>query len=308
MTKKSTLVFGTDPEFFAGKKDENGKVWVLPPAVFRKDLGVDYIPDVKHPVFIDQMKDMGIIIMEDGCAFEETILPSTDWKELFERVNIGKKLLSDTILSHYPDYCDPEVYTLPTIRYDWNKWYEFRKDPEWLMSLIFGCDQDYDADNYEVKGKVVNALRHNKRYGGGHIHVSGSRAIKMNPILAIQSLKFSAGLAAVAFSETPELDRKRTYLYGRPAKFREQKYSKLFNGIPYTDSGVEYRTPSNSWTRSFAHATELFKWAEIGIRNLLEGGLVHELLENINVETQQAIITCDQPKAKELLAYVEARL
>lgn len=304
-----TLVFGTDPEFFA-KYEKDGKDFVLPPAWFRKYGKIPYAPGKRgHHIFLDAMEEFGVTVIEDGVAFEETVRPSTNWKELIERVNKGRELLSRFILSQFPNECSPDVATIPTINYDVQRWRkEGKEDPDFEMCFIFGCDQDYDADNSNAAGKVVDALKHKFRYGGGHIHVSGSESIKKEPLLAVQSLKLTAGLAAVAFSDTPELDRNRTYLYGKPAKYRQQEYSGLFEGIPFTDFGIEYRTPSNRWTSSFEHAEQLFKWAEIGIKNLLEGGLVLDLLDKINMEVRDAIINCNQAKAKELLSYIETRI
>jgi hypothetical protein len=304
----NTLVYGSDPEFFAGYK-KNDELFVLPAAYFRRFLKVPVPnPDDKHPIFIDRWEELGIILMEDGVAFEETILPDTNWENLFNRINIGKALLESELLSKFPEYCLSDVQTVPTISYDVERWQEFKKMPEFMMSMIFGCDRDFDAFNYKVKQPVINALKHNKRYGGGHIHVSGSPIIKEEPVLAIQCLALTAGLAAVAFSSTPELDKERTYLYGKPGKFRPQKYKSTFNGIPDTDFGVEYRTPSNSWTSSFEHAGQIFKWIEIGIRNLLEQKLGLELLPNLEEDLKDTIVNCNQVKAKEMLAFVEAKI
>lgn len=305
---KSQLVFGSDPEFFAGYK-KNDELFVLPAAYFRCMLGVPVNdPQERHPIFIDRFNESGVLVMEDGVAFEETILPDTNWENLFDRISLGKKFLSDEILSKFPEECLPDAQTVPTINYDVDRWQLYKKAPEFISSMVFGCDQDYDADNYTTVKRVVNALKHPFRYGGGHIHVSGSEKIKEEPILAIQSLKLTAGLAAVAFSDVPELDKGRTELYGKPAKFRTQQYKSLFNEMPFTDFGVEYRTPSNRWTNSFEHASQIFKWMEIGIHNLLEGGLVLELLEKINEETKDAIINCKQDVAKDLLSFVESRI
>lgn len=305
---KSTLVFGSDPEFFAAYI-KNGEHFVLPAGYFRKFLGITVSdPDSRHPVYINKMDECGVTVIEDGVAFEETVRPDTDWTKLFERIQLGKKILSDEILSKFPNECLPETQTLPTINFDVDRWQQYRKLPEFMNSMIFGCDRDFNALNFKAKNRTVNALKHEFRYGGGHIHVSGSEKIKEEPILAIQSLIFTAGLAAVAFSDTPELDKKRTYLYGKPDRFRPQQYNKLFNGIPNTDFGVEYRTPSNRWTNSFEHASQLFKWMEIGIHNVLEGNLVSEFMKTIVDDACNAILACDQPTAKQLLAYVESRI
>lgn len=308
----SKLVFGTDPEMFAGY-EKGGDTNVLPAAWFRKN-GIPFIPDPKdpdlnkHPVFIDNWKRDGVIIMEDGVAFEQSIMPSTDWKELFEKIQLGKSLISKEILSNFPRDCMPKVQTIPTIGFEVSKWKEFKDDPEFMMSLIFGCDPDRDAWNKNKKGKKVNALKHPERYGGGHVHISGSKQIIENPILAIQCLTISLGLAAVGYSDTPELDKKRTFLYGVPGKYRYQEYNELFNNIPYTNVGIEYRTPSNRWTESFNHAKKVFEWAEIGIINLLEKGLGLELIPKIGEDSCDAVISCDQEKALQLLSFVESRL
>ncbi len=299
------LVYGSDPEFFAGYK-KNNEFFVLPPAWFRVYGNVPYEPDIKHPVFLDALDDLGVLVMEDGVAFEFTAIPSTNWRDLFQRIENGKKLLSKAILSKFPDNCEPEVLTMPTINYDVKRWQN--ENDEFQMCLIFGCDQDKDAWANNKLGKKINALRHKFRYGGGHIHVSGCEEIRNEPMLTIQCLTLTAGLAAVAFSDKPELDKKRTYLYGRPGKYRFQEYSKQFNGIPNTEFGIEYRTPSNNWTSSIEHAEKLFKWVEIGIRNLLESKLGLELIPTIGKDACDAVVNCDQKKALELLSYVEAKL
>jgi hypothetical protein len=300
-----TLVFGTDPEFFAYYKKE-GKNYVLPAVYFRKYLGVPYFPDEKHPVFLDAWKDLGIIVMEDGVAFEQTILPSTNWKEVFERILKGNELLSKHILSKFPEHCEPDVLTVPTINYEVDRWKKEGKD--FKLSVIFGCDADKDADNPDYNSPIINALKHPYRYGGGHIAISGSEKIKEEPIWAIQSLKMTAGLCYIGFSSLPELDKERVSLYGKPAKYRVQNYGKLFENIPHTDVGIEYRTPSNLWTSSYEFAQRIFNWAEIGIKELLERNLVYELYKEIGKTSAEAIVNCDQKLALELLDYVESKL
>ena len=78
--------------------------------------------------------------------------------------------------------------------------------------------------------------------------------------------------------------------------------------MPDTNYGVEYRTPSNRWTNSFEHAEKLFKWIEVGIKNILLGGLTLELMEKIGHDACEAILACDQNTALDLLSYVEAKI
>lgn len=302
--KDSPLIFGTDPEFFASMKID-GKDFVVPPAYFRQYLGVGFAPNGTHPIFLEDA-DNGVKIIEDGVAFELTILPSQKWKDLYDKISYAKKLLSDSILRFFPKDCEPDVKTLPTINFDVERW--TKEDEEFQQCLIFGCDTDFDAWKAGKKGKVIDARKHPYRYGGGHIHISGSQAIKDQPILAIQCLTFTTGLAYVLNSDVPELEHLRTYLYGQPGRYRPQAYGKLFNDIPNTDFGVEYRTPSNSWTGNLKQAEQVFKWTEIGIRNLLEGGLGKELIAKFAKEAQEAVVSCDQKVAGEILSYIETRI
>lgn len=300
-----TLVIGSDPEFFAGYK-KDGKLYVMPPVWFRKYGNIQVKPDIKHPVFIDAMNKYGVLVMEDGVAFELTVKPSTVWEEVFERIQLGKKLLADIVLSRFPDDVEQEVFTHPTIRYELERW--DKEDKEFQLCNIFGCDQDRDAGNNDAKGKVVNALKHNKRYGGGHYHLSGRESIKNDPIAAINCQMITGGLATIAFSKNLNLNKMRTFLYGKPEKYRPQEYGKLYNNIPHTDFGVEYRTPSNEWTGSFDMATELFKWAKRGVFDLLETKLGMELYKEIKFDARDAILQANQEKAIQLLAYVESRI
>lgn len=298
----SKIVFGSDPEYFAGHK-KDGEWYVVPPAYFRTFLDVDSFPNGRHPVFIDRIGDLGVMIIEDGVAFEQTVRPSTDWKELYERMRIGRELLSNEILSKFPDECSPETLVLPTINYEVNRW--SRMGDEFQNCLIFGCDQDFDAWKANAAGKVVDALQHPFRYGGGHMHISGVEFFREEPILSVKALSLTVGLAAVAFSPLPELDKARTYLYGRPGKYRFQQYRDLFDEIPNTNFGIEYRTPSNMWTSSLEHAEQVFNWATFCVRTLIEGGLYKKAIKKFGTEARRSIIECDQNTAKSILKELE---
>lgn len=299
----SKLVFGSDPEVFLGYK-KDGNLFVMPPAFFRVNGIVPYMENGRHPVF-DMDKENGITTVEDGVAFEFAVKPSTKWEEVFDRISLGKERLLKYIASQTNEV-EQEVFSVPTINYEVDRW--SKENDEFQNCLIFGCDQDFDAWNHNKAGKVVDAKLHPYRYGGGHIHISGSKLIGDEPILAIQCLTLTLGLAAVANSKVPNLEKDRTFLYGQPGKYRQQKYGQQFENIPYTEIGIEYRTPSNSWTNSFEHAKEVFKWAEIGITVLLEQGLGVKLIKKLSADAKKAILGCDQKMAFEILNYVEEKV
>lgn len=302
MTEKTEILWGADPEMFATYKDANGDLCVMPPVCFRRDFGAKVEPNANHPIFmrVDDVK-----IHEDGGAFEFSLLPDHDWKSLFTRINNAKEEFGKSFLSRF-DQVDPELQPLPSVKWEVERWSSEGADFE--FATRFGCDPDEDAFSSIFKkrsrSKGFDATTHPWRYAGGHIHVSGVKEIQDSPLIAIRSLALTAGLAAVAYSDTPDLDRERTFRYGLPGKFRIQNYGSLYNDIPYSNSGVEYRTPSVRWTANYNLAQQVFSWAEIGIKNLLVGSLYNELSDEIIVEATHAIVEIDQTKALQLLSHV----
>ncbi len=299
MTK---LLFGADPEAEAVYK-KNGVLYALPPYVFRTELGVPASDDKKHPVFL---QGDGWKAHEDGANWEFAVRATHDPLELFQTMQDGARTVSEQILSQFPDYCQPNLQFLPSIRWENERWKNMPED--FFMSTRFGCDPDEDVYNYEATPREEDASLHPWRYCGGHIHVSGSAKIAEEPLLAIECMVITAGLAATAFSDVPELERQRLYLYGRPGKFRIQRYGMNNPYGPEYALGIEYRTPSCRWAGNWEIAQQVLHWAEIGIKNLFETSLGQELHDELKEPALNAILSTDQDLAKELLSYVQTRL
>lgn len=304
------LLFGTDPEMFACY-ERSGKIYTLPPFFFREILGVPASDDKKHPIFL---KGDGFIFHEDGAAFEMSIRPSHNPDDLFFKIKECAELAEKTIISHFPEHCMPALQFLPTVGFEVKRWKEMAEasGPEFVekfqMSTMFGCDPDFDAFNTQVKQRTVSADKHPERYGGGHIHISGSKFLKEDPIKAIKCLAMTAGLFAITNSDVPTLEKARTYLYGKPGKFRIQNYGDDNKYGKDYQIGIEYRTPSNTWTKTLEATRGIFQWAEIGIRNLLETSLGDTLIEEIAESSAKAILACDQKTAQELLDFVAQKV
>lgn len=298
----SKLLFGTDPESFAAYS-RDGMLYTLPPYFLRKYLGVPATNHPKHPVFINGGE---FKLHEDGAAFELSIMPSFNPKDLFDRVQEANRNTSEQILSQFPDHCLPELQYVPTIGFDVERWSEEGRD--FFMSTTFGCDPDEDAFNLDRKAQVVNAAKHPERYGGGHIHFSGSPLIEKEPILAVQLLAITAGCASVAYSDVPELEKARTFLYGRPGKFRVQRYGK---NNPFGEeyaTGIEYRTTSNRIFSSWELCEKVFNWATLAIDELLPRKNIYDLVVEVADTAVSAILGANQDSAKSVLAYVESRI
>lgn len=290
------IKYGCDPEFFAGKVID-GELTVVPAAFFRTQLGLKAIPHKKHPkFFVDRV---GHVIHEDGVAFEIAVPPQSNWKDLLADVYSMQSRIGE-LISKYSDYTDG-VFGVPAIKYDWKRWEDI--GPELAMCNMFGCDPDLNAFDVGENQSILDVRTHSWRYGGGHIHFSGHPLFSENPRLAIKIFAMTVGLAASAFSPVPDLERERTFLYGKAGKYRVQKYS---NG----ETGVEYRTPSVSWATigNVSLAERLFYYAGMAINSFMERPKVaSKILEEIEFNVNNSILSCDQDDCKSLLSFVESR-
>jgi len=305
MSDNSTpIMFGTDPESDSIYFDEKGNKNVLPPYFFRHYLEVPVdSTNPQHPVFL---KGDGYMIHEDGCAFEFAVRPSTNPRTLFDMVHFAKKEFEQKILSQFPDYCLPELEFLPAVGFEVERWRNAGED--FRYATRFGCDPQQDLYHLEVEDREIDASEWPWRYDGGHLHISGSKNIAEDPHMAIACMVMTAGIAAIAFSDVPDLEKQRTWRYGIPGNFRTQNYGENNPFGKKYQYGVEYRTPSATWLKSWSIAEPFLKWAEIGVKVLLEKGLGVELHKEIKQECIDTILSADQPKAHQLLAYVSSKI
>ena len=295
------LLFGSDPELFASIK-RDGKDFVVPPVFFRNELKEPLIEyNDKHPVFTEiKINNNEVIkVIEDGAAFELTVPPRTNILELIDLIHLGYEKVHEIVNKHGYD-----VSVVPAINYNTEEYLNMGDD--FLMCLLFGCDPDKDAFNTEKIQHEESALQHPYRYGGGHLHISGSEFIKQYPIPTIRLLALTVGNYVTSKSPVPELEHLRTYRYGMPGKYRIQNYKKEYNGIPNTNSGIEYRTPSNTWTKFKEIAEGMQYWAEIAIERILpDRRLGNEILKEFTDNAVNAILEVNQPLADRNLSMIK---
>jgi hypothetical protein len=187
MSKNLKLMWGSDPEASA-LYVKDGQQFVLPPYFLReyRDVPYDIEPEDiegKHPVFI---RENGLKIIEDGAAFEFTVPPSTDFREVWERVQECAELTSQRILSRFPEDCAPTLSFLPAVAFDVERWAEEGEAFHWATR--FGCDPQRDAFDIEREDRVIDASQHPWRYMGGHIHMSGVPEILEDIVLSVKSM------------------------------------------------------------------------------------------------------------------------
>lgn len=97
-----------------------------------------------------------------------------------------------------------------------------------------GCGPSHNA--YDKKASVkVTAENKLMRCAGGHIHIS---VTEPRPEIMVPLLDLFVGNTCVLIDRDP-LQKERRKMYGRAGEYRLPKW------------GLEYRTPSNFWLRSF---------------------------------------------------------
>jgi hypothetical protein len=193
-----------------------------------------------------------------------------------------------------------EFKPIPAINFDTE---QFKNDEEGIYSTRFGCDIDFDAWETIIEQMEEDASEHIYRYAGGHIHTSvmNNNILKDNPVPAIKAMGFTVGNFISSISPFPKLDYIRTYRYGRPGRFRPQKY-------PDGNFGIEYRTPSNAWTaiKKENIIDEIEYWIKIAIERILtDKELLFGLTMELKDRTFEAILKCNQKLAKENLQFIK---
>jgi hypothetical protein len=242
---KYKLTFGTDPEVFSTIK-RGDKNLVISPALLEKFSGLIEIPvegrtdeeKIKHPIYL---KHTGFSWMMDGVAWEATIQPEKTPEQLHDRIRIALDYLNHEIekLENFNGE-KLNLYKRPVVDIEPDMYLPYLEEEKILQGFIFGCDPDEDAIFPDYKCETIDVTKHLYRYGGGHFHI-GSEDAEIaermkdiyNPFLRL--LAILVGNVSIAYSKFPLEEKKRAETYGKPGRFRFQKW------------GIEYRSPSNSW-------------------------------------------------------------
>jgi hypothetical protein len=251
----SKLVFGTDPEVFVTER-KNDKEYAIPMPHFFSEYGI-------KPVEVDELKKHPVLIKRDdykvimdGVSFELNVRPASDAKSLHATIS--------NALDEIGNFADKYGYNLsvkPTVNYEFNRF--FKPDDDMLFQCgIFGCDKDKDAILESYDSPEIDAVEHEYRYGGGHLHISDdNELVNIYPVAFVKFLAIFCGNYAVANSKYPTLEHLRAWKYGQPGRYRIQKY-------PNKVVGVEYRTPSNNWISELSYIEGMLHHANLAYEAL----------------------------------------
>lgn len=284
------LTFGADPEIFATTSDG-----VISPAILAINEQLDIVLyDEKHPVFYI---DDHFSWMMDGVAFEVTLLePHKNYKSLFTTLNESYSKIKDIIENLYFNGEQLKFSPVSAIKINKNIYKNLWDIPLIWQGFIFGCDRDWDAFNPEYDGNEIDVRNHQYRYGAGHFHIGTDDPNLLNKMHEessnfVKLLAVFLGNTAVVNSAFPELDRIRTFHYGKPGKYRPQLW------------GIEYRTPSNGWTLSEKGVYEMVNAAEMAVSRFEKNQYI-EIIKNFCEKSVENILNVDIKNAAQVLQEV----
>ena len=244
------LYLGCDPEFFFSKKGKVlGAEKILP------EDGMKYDPrnrkarenDGAHTAKCDTVSK----IIIDGVQAELNPRPNTC------RANLGNEIGA----------CFRELYQKikadKALKVDFEQVKEVTKDE--LASLsekarTFGCAPSKNAYSHEENKITVNPAEYKYRSAGGHIHLGCrdtygpiAKALLEKRERVVQMLDIIVGNTCVLIDRDPYAKERRK-VYGRAGDYRTPSY------------GIEYRTLSNFWLRSYQLMSFVMGMARIAVQ------------------------------------------
>jgi hypothetical protein len=296
---KYGLKFGCDPEVFASYQPDKAEScgtnpnlpFAMSPAAMAMEVGFkDIGGPAKHPIYLDS-KDWRII--GDGVAYEINLKgPCIHPKEMYDKCGQALFKLENVITQ-----LGFNLHVKPVINFDFVRWWNgvLMDDEKFYWSTVFGCDPDKDAFNVDWLAPITDVAVHPFRYGGGHIHISGDVDLTTFPLVMIKMLALTVGNYVNSISPYNELEIERAKYYGKPGKYRVQTYG---DG----STGIEYRTPSNSWLAlSYEEFERIFDYVDHALYLLKHRKEGREALAQFVDPTIKAITTADKKLSAELI-------
>ncbi|PNX51823.1 MAG: hypothetical protein BV456_01725 [Thermoplasmata archaeon M8B2D] len=297
---KFKLTFGTDPEVFS-TIESGDKNLVISPALLEKFSNLREVrikndtrtneEKIKHPVYI---KSRYFNWMMDGVAWEATVSPAKVPQELFDKMVVSLMSLQEVLNSLEFNDKKLNLFQKPVVDIEPDMYLPYLNEERILQGFIFGCDPDEDAIIPNYKCETIDVAKHLYRYGGGHFHI-GSEDPKIVETMQeiympfLRLLAIFVGNVSIAFSKFPEEEKKRAKTYGKPGRFRFQKW------------GIEYRSPSNSWISDSGIIELMFEGAEKAVYFLQKPDEGIPVINKYLTPTINAISEGDSKTSMEIL-------
>jgi len=247
---------GADPEWFL-KSRTTGK----PVSAIGKIGGTK---DDPQPLKGILMK--GFAIQEDNVALEYNIPPCSSVDEWVDTHVAAWNAIEE----HYLKPLKLQRFIVPSHSFA----EEELADPR---SWVFGCEPDFDAWALRINPRPASADPF-LRSAGGQIHVGCDGLSKLEKLELVRVLDAFISLPLML----KDRDTNRRQLYGNPGAMRFKPY------------GLEYRTPSNYWTKSKGLVQNVAK-------NLGNAFLAYKKGIVITDEVRHTILADDVTNAKTLM-------
>jgi hypothetical protein len=174
------------------------------------------------------------------------------------------------------DMVDRQIRKFPGVEICWDTLVEVSRaelDNLSDRSRILGCMPSFNV--YGLKPLTVDPKVYRKRSAGGHMHFALPPILKRSVKDVVTPIDIMAGNLGVLFDRAPGAAERREN-YGRAGEYR------------ITDYGIEYRTLSNFWLRSYSLCSLMFGMASFAIAIVQEtryGSPVEdELIAHVNIK------------------------
>lgn len=243
---------GSDPEFVVFK---NGKLFSS------QELN---LPGSKKKVYQLENGTM----CRDNALIEAQINPSLTFQEFIENIRDTVQEIEKTF--------NIELKPIPSYVYN---------DQQINHEECFKSGCVFDTDAYTMKRNPIVKFVDNRRFGGGHIHVSYNNPNKWTSSEIVKWLDLILGTQAVVLDE----DETRKKIYGTPGRFRGKEY------------GLEYRSLSNFWLSN----DDLVKWIWNGVELAISAINKYENIENLLKKDSYLVPKCMINNDKEISTYLK---
>lgn len=270
-----SVMFGADPEFFFKNKDGAvvGAEKILPKEgvqnmerYYSRDATGNYIiaEDGRNYVFEDRPAGHKYIII-DGVQAEFNVIPNYCRQSFSSNLATCFRKTAEQI--HGKDIVASFAQTVDV-------------DKEEMESLSreaqqFGCAPSKNAYGL-TKVTVKDASRYYSRSAGGHIHIgdggsSEIRKILRNTDITVPILDIVVGNTCVLLDlDKGNVERRKNY--GRAGEYRLPKH------------GLEYRTLSNFWLRSYQTMSFVLALVRFAVCVAGDDAVSKELLAMVDIE------------------------
>jgi hypothetical protein len=272
-----SVAFGADPEFFFQNKDGSvvGAEKILPKegvgnttsqykTIFTPN-GWQYVTDEKGERTIEVVDSGPKLIIIDGVQAEFNVLPNHCRQSFSSNLSVCFRKTAEHIIGK-----DIVASFAQTVTVDKDEMESLSRE-----SQQFGCAPSKNAYG-NTKVAIKDASKYYSRSAGGHVHIGYGGSLTVQKVLkntdiTVPILDIIVGNTCVLLDRDPgNIERRKNY--GRAGEFRLPKH------------GLEYRTLSNFWLRSYQTMSLVLALVRFAVSVAGDDAVSKELLGLVDIE------------------------